>query len=107
MTLGERIGVMKDGRLHQVGDALELYELPKDKFVVGFIGSPPMNFIDGFIKQDAGKIFFVNTEICIPLSAWDGKSLPLPHSASVILGIRPEHILLNPPIEGGLPKFRA
>ena len=46
MTLGDRVVVMKDGRVQQVGEPLELYGRPANKFVAGFIGSPAMNFVD-------------------------------------------------------------
>jgi len=45
MTMGNRIVVMKDGIVHQVADPISLYDKPVNKFVAGFIGSPPMNFL--------------------------------------------------------------
>ena len=50
MTLGDRVVVMKDGRVQQVGEPLELYGRPANRFVAGFIGSPAMNFVDVAIE---------------------------------------------------------
>jgi multiple sugar transport system ATP-binding protein len=52
MTLGDRIVVMKDGVIQQVAAPLELYHKPVNKFVAGFIGSPPMNMVDGELYAD-------------------------------------------------------
>ena len=52
MTLGDRIVVMKDGRVQQVGEPLELYGKPANQFVAGFIGSPAMNFVEVAISSD-------------------------------------------------------
>src|SRR5690606_11823565 len=54
MTMGDRIVVMKDGVVQQVDAPLELYEHPVNRFVAGFIGSPPMNFMEGTLEQAAG-----------------------------------------------------
>ena len=52
MTLGHRVVVMKDGRVQQIGEPLELYGRPANKFVAGFIGSPAMNFVEVSISSD-------------------------------------------------------
>jgi multiple sugar transport system ATP-binding protein len=56
MTLGDRIVVMKDGRIQQADTPLEVYHSPVNRFVAGFIGMPPMNFFDGTIKSVQGAI---------------------------------------------------
>jgi len=56
MTLGDRVVVMKDGWIQQVGEPLELYGQPTNKFVAGFIGSPAMNFIDVAINEATGQV---------------------------------------------------
>lgn len=92
MTLGSRIAVMKDGRVHQVADPITLYDKPVNKFVAGFIGTPPMNFMEGKIAKKNGKFFFCeekNTlrilDDFIPkLTGYVGKE--------VVFGIRPEDI---------------
>ena len=58
MTMGTRIAVMKDGIIHQIADPITLYDKPVNKFVAGFIGSPPMNFMNGIIVKKENKLFF-------------------------------------------------
>jgi multiple sugar transport system ATP-binding protein len=58
MTMGDRIVVMKDGRIQQVAPPLEIYNLPANAFVAGFIGSPPMNFMEGTLIQKDGHLYF-------------------------------------------------
>src|SRR6202008_2696430 len=55
MTLGDRVVVMKDGLVQQVGEPLELYNQPANRFVAGFIGSPAMNFADVTLAETRGK----------------------------------------------------
>src|SRR6478735_4613405 len=57
MTLGDRVVVMKDGLVQQVGEPLELYNTPANRFVAGFIGSPAMNFADGTLNGSNGKVW--------------------------------------------------
>ncbi|MEO8718456.1 MAG: sn-glycerol-3-phosphate ABC transporter ATP-binding protein UgpC [Burkholderiales bacterium] len=57
MTLGDRVVVMKDGRVQQVGEPLELYGSPANKFVAGFIGSPAMNFVNVSISDSGGSLW--------------------------------------------------
>src|SRR5213593_2905805 len=57
MTLGDRVVVMKDGWVQQVGEPLELYGHPANKFVAGFIGSPSMNFMDVTIAEANGAVW--------------------------------------------------
>jgi multiple sugar transport system ATP-binding protein len=97
MTMADRIVVLHDGVVEQVGEPLDLYDKPANLFVAGFIGSPAMNFIDATIKRNGG----------ISALAQDGTSLPLPATAGgrdgqkVVYGIRPEHLDLSN--GGGLP----
>ncbi len=92
MTLGERIGVMKDGRLHQISQAMVLYNEPVNKFVAGFIGSPPINFLDGKITN-VKNLKFVRDGLDIDLPAMWNERLKSYINQDVILGIRPEDIL--------------
>ena len=55
MTLGDRVVVMKDGVVQQVGEPLELYNTPANRFVAGFIGSPAMNFADVTLVENGGR----------------------------------------------------
>ncbi len=95
MTLGERIVVMKDGDIMQHGSPKTLYEKPANKFVAGFIGSPPMNFLNAKYKQEQGKglieigdiVFSVNEAIQQSLSHHDNNDL--------FVGIRPSAFTLS------------
>jgi multiple sugar transport system ATP-binding protein len=57
MTMGDRIVVMKDGLVQQVDTPLQIYRFPANRFVAGFIGSPPMNFLDATIERDNGGVY--------------------------------------------------
>ena len=94
MTMGDRVAVLRDGELQQVGTPSQIYERPANLFVASFIGSPPMNLAEAAITQvkNGLAVTLGETEIPIPrelaarngLDAWVGKS--------VIAGIRPEDI---------------
>ena len=90
MTLGDRIVVLANGQIQQVGRPIELYRSPINRFVAGFIGTPPMNFIEGRLDGDVGVVF-VADGVRLALS---GDRMPAPSSAPVTLGIRPEDIVL-------------
>jgi multiple sugar transport system ATP-binding protein len=91
MTLGQRIGVMRQGKLVQVADPLTLYNRPVNRFVAGFIGSPPMNLFSGVIMT--GPLRFVNPNFALELPpAIAGQARP---EQAVVLGIRPEHIRID------------
>ena len=98
MTMGDRIVVMKDGRIEQIGSPLELYDHPANIFVAGFIGSPAMNFLPGTLRRAGGSAH-------IELN--DGTQLDAPplsggaDGQQVILGTRPEHLTLAD--GGGIP----
>jgi multiple sugar transport system ATP-binding protein len=63
MTLGDRIVVMKDGRIQQADTSLRTYQFPRNRFVAGFIGMPPMNFFDGVVKSEEGQLVFEEGKI--------------------------------------------
>jgi multiple sugar transport system ATP-binding protein len=96
MTMADRIVVMHDGIVEQIGTPLELYDYPANQFVAGFIGSPAMNFIPGTLKQDDGRAW---------VESDGGVTLPLPHlgggrdGQKVTYGVRPEHLTLD---DGGI-----
>jgi multiple sugar transport system ATP-binding protein len=56
MTMGDRIVIMKDGYIQQVGAPLEVYDFPQNEFVAGFIGSPPMNFFRAKLMKENGNV---------------------------------------------------
>jgi multiple sugar transport system ATP-binding protein len=92
MTLGDRVVVMKDGLIQQVGEPLELYNYPANKYVAGFIGSPAMNFADTSIEEVGGKFYATNSTMRIrvpdPIAARIGAHKGRPAT----LGIRPEDL---------------
>jgi multiple sugar transport system ATP-binding protein len=99
MTMADRIVVMKDGLVEQIGDPLTLYDTPVNTFVAGFIGSPAMNMVPGTVRAAGGGA---------PVVAFEGgATLPLPTGAvatdgqAVLYGIRPEHCSIV--AGGGLP----
>ena len=98
MTMGDKIVVMKDGRIEQTGSPLELYDYPANQFVAGFIGSPAMNFLPGTLRIDAGAA---------QVELRDGTRFAAPANAigsagqAVVFGTRPEHLALVD--AGGIP----
>ena len=69
MTLGDRIVVLANGRIQQVGRPIELYRRPVNRFVAGFIGSPPMNFVAGHAQAEDGRLAFVADGVRVALPA--------------------------------------
>jgi multiple sugar transport system ATP-binding protein len=130
MTLGDRIVVMKDGKIQQSDAPLQMYEAPVNRFVAGFIGMPPMNFFDGAIKMVDGQMMFEEGrlenarvvggdskgdepvvlvgELTLP---GNGFRLPVPAhlrdrlagqvGRHVVLGVRPEHLHAKPTASEG------
>jgi multiple sugar transport system ATP-binding protein len=98
MTLGDRIVIMKDGVIQQIGTPQEVYDHPINLFVAGFIGVPQMNYYEGnLIKHDSGKYSVVVDGAEIELSAEKQKNLndhQVPPQA-ITVGVRPEHISLK------------
>jgi multiple sugar transport system ATP-binding protein len=99
MTMGDRIVVMKDGVIQQVDEPIALYDNPKNMFVAGFIGSPPMNFFHGKIEQRAGGLWFVEASagngrggFAIPVDNGMAKKLIDFAGKPVVFGCRPEDV---------------
>lgn len=91
MTLADRIVVLKDGYIEQVGTPLELFSHPVNTFVAGFIGTPPMNLVDGKIfKQEHHTFVLFETGLRIPVP--DKEGIDLLHDQAVVLGLRAEEI---------------
>ena len=76
MTLGDRVVVMKDGVVQQVGEPLELYNTPANRFVAGFIGSPAMNFADVTLSGSNGKLWAEAPGLKIGLPDAAGRAAP-------------------------------
>jgi multiple sugar transport system ATP-binding protein len=92
MTLGDRVVVMKDGIVQQVGEPLELYNTPANKFVAGFIGSPAMNFSNVRIIENGGALWAENAGMKIKVPDHLVAKVR-PHTGQpAILGVRPEDI---------------
>ena len=96
MTMADRIVVMRDGHVEQMGTPLELFDEPRNTFVATFIGSPAMNMIEGELSSDKPDTLVMA----------DGTELPLPRGHTVqkgrkvIYGVRPEHVQLD---DAGVP----
>ncbi|HEX9277354.1 MAG TPA: sn-glycerol-3-phosphate ABC transporter ATP-binding protein UgpC [Casimicrobiaceae bacterium] len=93
MTMADKIVVMHDGVVEQFGEPLELYDRPRNLFVAGFIGSPAMNFLNGVLGTDGGRMVFRSEGgLQFPVDGMNGSV----GDRHVVLGIRPEHIVLTP-----------
>jgi multiple sugar transport system ATP-binding protein len=97
MTLGDRIVVMKDGRIQQIGTPQQVYDSPINTFVAGFIGVPQMNFYEGKLIRNNGNysvqigetVISLSEEKCARLSAKNTES------QDITIGVRPEHMELS------------
>lgn len=93
MTLGDRIAVINQGIIQQVDTPDNLYRFPKNRFVAGFIGTPPMSFLAGTIMEEAGDVIFRGTDAGpLSVSVKDRAAIAAAIHQKVIMGIRPEHI---------------
>ncbi|MBU0686469.1 MAG: sn-glycerol-3-phosphate ABC transporter ATP-binding protein UgpC [Candidatus Margulisbacteria bacterium] len=93
MTLGERIAVILKGELQQVDSPLKIYEKPDNRFVAGFIGSPPMNFIKGGLAQEGDRLVFKCSSFKFPIPKDFEEFIREYVGKDVTLGIRPEDII--------------
>jgi multiple sugar transport system ATP-binding protein len=91
MTMADRIVVMRDGVVEQVGAPLDLYDRPATLFVAGFIGSPAMNLLKGSIQVNGKPTFLTETGVELPLKSVPGEADGRP----CVYGIRPEHLTLT------------
>lgn len=89
MTLGDRIAVMNQGRLQQIGEPLKIYHDPDNLFVANFIGTPGINMLPGTIVRRGRTFRFHSAAGSIPLQGLRGKE---PAQPELILGVRPEHL---------------
>lgn len=92
MTMGERIAVIKQGTIQQLSTPTVLYHQPVNKFVAGFIGSPPMNFFEGKINSRGENLYFQGANLQIKVSTLHISKLNSREGKEIILGIRPEDI---------------
>lgn len=105
MTLGDRVAVMNQGRIHQVATPLEVYRHPADLFVARFIGSVPINLVNGMASRRDGQLEFESEDFrltCVEEPIPEGiGSQPMP----VILGFRAEDVTLTDRADEGLPSI--
>jgi multiple sugar transport system ATP-binding protein len=90
MTMADKIVVMNNGRVEQIGSPLELYDRPENLFVAGFIGSPAMNFFSGTICNNGRARFQLPCGLHLPLSGTPQAADGMP----AVYGVRPEHFTL-------------
>jgi multiple sugar transport system ATP-binding protein len=94
MTIGNRVAVMRRGEIVQIGDPQEIYDRPANLFIARFIGSPPMNLIEGKLSRDGGYAVSLGARE-VPLDAQetaDGAALAPYVGRSVVVGLRPEQL---------------
>ena len=92
MTMGDKIVVMKDGRIEQTGSPLELYDHPANLFVAGFIGSPAMNFFKAHLRRKGGGLVIDTGDAAVSIPAKKEQAYRNYTDKPVVLGIRPEDI---------------
>ncbi len=95
--MGDRICIMKDGEVMQVADPLTLYNHPDNRFVAGFIGSPPMNFVSGLIRTDENRVWFeednnLPTRFRVALDQSLARLAAPCDRRVLLLGVRPEDV---------------
>ncbi len=101
MTMGDRIAVMTRGVLQQVGPPQEIYDKPANLFVAGFIGTPPMNTIEGRVERTAGGLVMSLGVSAVPLPEALAKAVEAGGKERVTIGVRPEHLEIT--ADGELP----
>jgi multiple sugar transport system ATP-binding protein len=108
MTMGDRVAVMRDGKLQQVDTPQDLYDRPANEFVAGFMGSPPMNLLACEVRTGRDRIEVVLGQqvVELPLSYLNTHDLPASGS-QVILGVRPEDVLITDAASSNTVKTRV
>ncbi len=105
MTLGDRIVIMRDGFIQQIGTPQEVFDHPANLFVAGFIGTPQMNFFDARLEKD-GESYFVSVHgarIALPDDKQAALKAKNTAPQDITLGIRPDHIMLSAEGESAIP----
>jgi multiple sugar transport system ATP-binding protein len=96
MALGGRIAVLHEGRVRQVGTPLDVFQHPRNRFVAQFLGSPPMNFLEGEILAAECTLWFTAGPLRLALPPGAAAFLAGRQTSRVVLGIRPEAISPRP-----------
>jgi len=107
MTLGSRVVVMKDGYVQQVGEPMEIYSRPQNRFVAGFIGSPAMNFIPTTITEQGGTLYAEASGMKVKVPADRAARLAAYKGQTVTLGIRPEDLRVGSTADSSDQAFDA
>ncbi|GAB4420042.1 MAG: ABC transporter ATP-binding protein [Anaerolineae bacterium] len=94
MTMADRIAVMNQGKLQAFDTPDDLYDRPKTLFIAGFVGNPPMNFLEVEVQREGDTFYAVNPALRVPIPAERGEAAAR-HGGPVIMGIRPEDITLS------------
>ena len=92
MTMVDRVVVLEDDRVEQIGQPLDLYDRPANRFAAGFVGSPAMNFITGTLRQDDSGWFLDCSATRLDIASVSGGK----QGQSAVFGIRPEHLDVVP-----------
>jgi multiple sugar transport system ATP-binding protein len=96
LTMGDRIVVMNEARIHQIGTPGDLYDVPVDKFVASFIGTPAMGFVSCRIERSPAGVELVTASARIRVSAAQARVLEQATAERIVVGIRPERLALAP-----------
>ena len=105
MTLADRVAIMRDGLLQQVGPPRRIYDRPSNMFVARFLGSPGMNFLKGTLSSTDGELGWSTNGVRIPLPReWAAAIDAGPTRGDVFLGVRPENVgFVDQPDQASLP----
>src|SRR5205807_9844789 len=90
LMLGSRVVVLSAGRIQQIAPPLDIYDHPANRFVAGFFGSPSMNFLEGRLITEDGRLSFASGALRLQLSAEQSQRLSHRAGKDVVAGIRPE-----------------
>ena len=93
LSMGDRIVVMRNGRIQQIGSPTELYEQPKNTYVASFIGSPPMNFLEG--RVEGNRIVLPAEQTTLAINGGVRQALAGVSTLEITVGVRPEHLVLS------------
>lgn len=96
MTLADRIVVMHGGKIQQQGTPEQLFKKPENKFVAGFLGSPPMNFLDAVVQQEGHTTYIAGANFKLTCDDSAKQRLARSESEKITLGIRPSDLLYSP-----------
>ncbi|MCU0905859.1 MAG: sn-glycerol-3-phosphate ABC transporter ATP-binding protein UgpC [Rhodobacteraceae bacterium] len=102
MTMGHRIAIMRKGELQQFGRPLDLYERPANLFVAAFLGSPAMNLFEGVLTLDGSGAWVALDQGRLPVPRLSAAAAAGLDGQRVVVGVRPEHLLLDTPGQPGV-----